>query len=127
MRKLLLLTILIVGSSVYAQEESSEEYNKWSIEAGVGMPIIGTTFAEHYHYKNNTLGSYQLGVRHMMNNRFGLKMNFGYNTIDGTSYSAPFKSEFITGTLEGVANAGALRSEERRVGKECRSRWSRDQ
>lgn len=108
MRKLLLLTILIVGSSVYAQEESSEEYNKWSIEAGVGMPIIGTTFAEHYHYKNNTLGAYQLGVRHMMNNRFGLKMNFGYNTIDGTSYSAPFKSEYITGTLEGVANAGAL-------------------
>lgn len=108
MRKLLLLTILIVGSSVYAQEKSNEEYNKWSLEAGVGMPIIGTTFAEHYHYKNNTVGAYQFGVRHMMNNRFGLKMNFGYNTIDGTTYSAPFKSEFITGTLEGVANAGAL-------------------
>jgi|SRR5690554_484570 len=108
MRKLLLLTILIVGSSVYAQEKSNEEYNKWSLEAAAGMPIAGTNFAKHYSYKNNTFGSYQLGVRYMMNNYFGMKMNFGYNTMEGTSYSAPFKTEYITGTLEGVANMGAV-------------------
>lgn len=111
MRKLLLLTALIAGSCLYAQdtdEDKKDGYNKWSLEASVGMPIVGTNFAKDHHYKNNTVGSYQFGVRYMMNNRFGLKMNFGYNTLDNTVYSSPFKSEYITGTLEGVANMGAL-------------------
>ena len=36
-----------------------------------------------------------------------------YNAVSGSHYDDPEKLEIIT-----------LRSEERRVGKECRSRWS---
>jgi len=112
MRKILLLTALAVfttGPIMYAQEqERSDDYNKWSLEAGVGMPIVGTNFEPGYHYKNNVLGAYTFGVRKMFNNRFGARLNFGYHTMEANSYSLPFESNYVTGTLEGVANLGAL-------------------
>lgn len=111
MRKLLLLTTLIAGSYLYAQEqETSKEYNKWSLEASVGMPFAGTSnMAEgNYHYKNNTVGAYAFGVRKMFNNRFGARLNFGYHSLENTSYSLPFKSNYITASLEGVANMGPI-------------------
>ena len=56
-----------------------------------------------------------------------------YNAINGTSYMNPEELEIVT--LENAIYMGMkndlsfiidtnLRSEERRVGKECRSRWS---
>lgn len=109
MKKLLLLATLIAGSFLYAQEEEyTQEYNKWSLEASAGMPIVGTNFEANHHYKNNMLGAYTFGVRKMFNNRFGARLNFGYHTLESNSYSLPFKSNYVTGSLEGVANMGAL-------------------
>lgn len=108
MKKLLLLAALVGGSYLYAQEKNTEEYNKWSLEASAGMPIVGTNFSPNYHYKNNIVGAYTFGVRKMFNNRFGARLNFGYHTLEASSYSQPFESNYMTGTLEGVANLGSI-------------------
>ena len=48
-------------------------------------------------------------------------INIGYNTTETLILS----SGTVAGAIEGVLwNLPAMRSEERRVGKECRSRWS---
>lgn len=110
MKRLLLITALITGSFLYSQEYT-ENYNKWSIEASAGLPLADGSFAKNYHYKNNVLGAYTFGVRKMFNNRVGLKLNFGYHTLENTSYSesyAPFESNFATATLEGVANLSSV-------------------
>ena len=52
-----------------------------------------------------------------------------YYTTDGstpTTSSAVYSSAIVVGNGTTTINAMAVRSEERRVGKECRSRWSPD-
>ena len=45
-------------------------------------------------------------------------------TLDMKSRTEYIRKEFIGGIRQQISNYKRFRSEERRVGKECRSRWS---
>src|SRR5690554_2199544 len=44
----------------------------------------------------------------MMNNRFRVKLGFGYNMLENGDNSLPFKSDYFRASLEGVVNLTSL-------------------
>ncbi len=50
----------------------------------------------------------EFGVRYMLNEYFGLKMNFAYNQFKSPTDSKPFKTDEYRTSLLGVINAGRL-------------------
>ncbi len=113
MKKIILITFLFTTSLFFGQEESSLDYNKWSIELGAGLQKPGEPAAPGYHTDTPSFGQYSLGIRYMMNNKYGVRLGFGYNRFeDGDSgiqaKSLPFKSEYYRASLEGVANLKSI-------------------
>ncbi|WP_245946257.1 OmpA family protein [Marinirhabdus gelatinilytica] len=107
----LVLTALFATVALYAQEESEiqlNEYNKWSIELSGGLLKPSSPFADGYSV--NSIAPYQasLGVRYMMNEKFGVRANLGYASISEEDNSLPFETSYYRGTLEGVVNLGNL-------------------
>ena len=47
-----------------------------------------------------------------------------FNSQKKVTFKSALKEALDNGAVEGLAKGNARRSEERRVGKECRSRWS---
>ena len=85
---------------------NAQEYDKWSLDLGGGIHQIGAPISNGY--SENILGQGHLGVRYMFNERFGLRLDLGYNKFDANEFSQPFNSNFYRATLEGVINAGNL-------------------
>lgn len=118
MKKILLLTSFITASCLYAQEEapeiSGQDYNKWSIEVAGGLHKPVDPFAEgHWTDDAPSFGQFSVGTRYMMNNRFGMKLDFGMNMLkEGESkdqgMSPAFKTRYYRADLQGVANLGAI-------------------
>lgn len=111
MKKLLLLTALCAApllSQAQDTDISSAEtaYNKWSIELGGGLQKPSGSFADGYFTKGASPFQGSLGVRYMMNEKFGVRTTFGYNSLTEDDGSLPFEATYIRGTLEGVVNVG---------------------
>mgnify|MGYP003630651673 CR=1 FL=1 len=112
MKKILLCATIALGTlTMQAQEQEQEqelgqEYNRWSIEleAGVHKPAI--PFTPGYYVNTPDLWQGGLGVRYMFNEKFGAKLDFGYNSIESDENSQPFKSEYYRTSLQGVVNVG---------------------
>lgn len=85
-------------------------YNKWSIElhGGVNKPQRPMSIG----YSTSTPSPYvaDLGVRYMINNKFGLKADFGYNSFEGGSSSIDFETKYYRADIQGVANLGRIMS-----------------
>jgi OOP family OmpA-OmpF porin len=73
---------------------------------GAGIQQAGSTLSPGY----NTDGLFQtnLGFRYMFNERFGIRLDLGYNSFKATSESLPFKSNYYRASLEGVVNLGNI-------------------
>lgn len=109
MKKFLFLTVLISSSLLYAQEDDLDlDYNKWSIEVGGGFHKPTRPFATGYFTDTPSFGQFSLATRYMINNHFGLKLDFGYGTIKEGDNSLPFKSDYYRASLQGVANLGSI-------------------
>ena len=118
MKKILLLTSLITASCLYAQDDAPElgdqDYNKWSIELAGGFHKPAEPFAIGYWTDDApNLGQFSLGARYMMNNNFGLKLDFGMNIAkEGKSrdhgMSPEFKTHYYRGDIQGVVNLWSL-------------------
>lgn len=119
MKKILLLTLVLIAFTFnnYAQEDSSDDYNKFSIEAMVGSNKPDANFADGYFSVNdgtymnfNSLSHFNLGVRYMFNEKFGLKFGGSYDVIkpqksqNAMNSSLPFESRQYKFGLEGVMN-----------------------
>lgn len=109
MKKLLFSTAILASTFLSAQEDISDfDYNKWSVELGAGVHKPTLPFADGYYTDTPSFGQFSLGTRYMINNRFGLKLDFGYSTIKEGDNSLPFKSNYYRGSLQGVANLGSI-------------------
>lgn len=112
MKKVLLGLFLlgITTSITYAQEQEAvaSNYNKWSIELAGGIHKPTRQFATNYYTQTPSFGQASLGVRYMFNNKFGLKLDAGYANIEGADNSLEFKTVNYRGSLQGVANLGAI-------------------
>ncbi len=89
------------------------KYNKWSVDLSIG----GTNAVEPYSpgYWSNTVDLVHTsgGVRYMFNNKFGLKLDGGYDLITNDNIgqngnSLPFKTNYYRTSIQGVLDIGRV-------------------
>ena len=112
MKKLIFtLALASAFTAVNAQNEtknenSTEAYNKWSVEVagGVSKPLnrLGSSFGFV------TPVTVDLGLRYMINNKFGIKGDLGYNTLQEKDGTPEFNSRYYRGDIQAVANLGRI-------------------
>ncbi|WP_343704992.1 OmpA family protein [Flavobacterium sp.] len=102
------LAFALALTGVHAQTESNNAYNKWSIDLGAGFNKPQRPFSDGY--STNTVSPWtgDLGVRYMLNNKFGLKADFGYNSFTAKGSSIDFDSRYYRVDLQAVANLGRI-------------------
>lgn len=125
-KTLILIALITLGNKVTAQEEkiSKEEtlkekglFNRWSIEVNAGQNKAIRPYSTGYYSSDPTnyfnfsgVDHYDLGVRYMFSNLFGLKLDGGYDIIESQSGSGslPFETKQYRLGLQGVANLGRI-------------------
>jgi len=101
---------IILGALIccFTFSVNSQEYNKWSLDLGAGVTEIINPLSPGYKTGSLSLGQASLGVRYMFNEKFGLRLDVGYNEFKEGENSLPFKSNYYRTSLEGVVNAGNI-------------------
>lgn len=114
MKKITLLTLVLFLFTIMvnAQENTADtpftEYNKWSIDVAAGLSNSSTPFTAGYNSGDFEDMVYNVSVRYMLNEKFGLRLGGMYSQIDDADNSLPFSTNMLTFTGEGVINLGAL-------------------
>ncbi|MBK5210681.1 MAG: outer membrane beta-barrel protein, partial [Flavobacteriaceae bacterium] len=103
MRKIILSLILLGAISANAQEKN---YNQWSFEAEAGVHKPASSFSPGYYTATPSLWQGGLGLRYMMNERYGIKLDAGYNSIENHDDSQAFETKYFRTSLQGVVNLG---------------------
>ena len=85
---------------------SAQDYSPWSIDLGAGVQQIGSTITPGY--GASIFGQGNFGVRYMLNERFGFRLDLGYNSFSEVEGSPAFKSNYYRATLESVVNVGSF-------------------
>jgi len=106
MKKLTLLLSCLFATVVTNAQET--DYNHLSIEAGVNMSKAAQGFTKGY--DNSVTGSIggELGVRYMINEKFGFKLGGLYTKLTEDDNVPAFETTYYRGTLEGVVNVGNI-------------------
>ncbi len=100
--KIIFFGVLLV--SLNQNTNAQEDYNKWSIDLGAGMHTIGVPLTPGF--SASPLGQGNLGVRYMLNNRFGLRFDLGFSKFSETKGTPAFDANYYRASLEGVVNIG---------------------
>lgn len=119
MKKLsLLFGFMLIAFAAQAQDENSMDvdnatnnynnYNHWSLELQGGVTKPSRPMASGYSTDTPSFWQGDLGVRYMINDLFGFKLDFGYNHFESGSDSNNFESQIFRTSLQGVVNAGSL-------------------
>ncbi|MGB3773918.1 MAG: OmpA family protein [Leeuwenhoekiella sp.] len=87
---------------------SYDNYNRWSIDINAGVNKPSRPFAPGYFTSTPDFFHADAGVRYMINDRAGLKLDFGFDNFSDDENSLPFKSRMYRVSLQGVANAGNI-------------------
>ena len=103
MKKIIFSILLFGAITANAQEK---DYNQWSVEAEAGVHKVTTPFAPGYATATPSLWQGGLGVRYMINEKFGFKVDGGYNNISDSDDSQEFETEYYRASLQGVVNLG---------------------
>ncbi|PZR19369.1 MAG: flagellar motor protein MotB [Flavobacterium psychrophilum] len=115
MKKITLPLLLVCLSTAGLKAQDSQEteavgsdFNKWSIEVSGGANKPFRTFTPGYRTDRVNFFTVDLGTRYMFNNKFGLKLDFGYNKFENNDDSAEFESTYLRGDIQGVINLGRV-------------------
>ncbi|RTY93714.1 OmpA family protein [Flavobacterium sp. GT3R68] len=120
MRKIVLSAILAVFSvpTLFAQdvakdvevknENLGKGYNQWSIDINGGISKPTQPFTPDHFSDNTNLFHADLGARYMFNNKFGLKLDFGYDQFSAGDGSMEFDGQYFRTNIQGVANLGRI-------------------
>lgn len=109
MKKIIVLFVCsLFSTAVFAQEQP--DFNRWSVELQAGVHKPGRPFSSGYYTSTPAFFQGSLGVRYMLTNRFGLKLDAAYHNIeaDEDGGSLPFKSTYMRYSLQAVINAGDI-------------------
>ncbi|WP_276379475.1 OmpA family protein [Flavobacterium sp. H4147] len=111
MKKIVVTLAFALGlMNANAQTETStpSNFNKWSIELAGGVNKPQKPFSDNYFTRTPSPWVGDFGVRYMFNNKFGLKADFGYNSLTNKSNSLDFDSRYYRVDLQAVANLGRI-------------------
>ncbi|KRB59303.1 OmpA family protein [Flavobacterium sp. Root186] len=98
----------LTGVNAQTETNSSNNYNKWSIEFAGGVNKPQKPFSDGYFTSTPSPWVGDFGVRYMFNNKFGLKADFGYNSLTSKNNSLDFDSKYYRIDLQAVANLGRI-------------------
>lgn len=105
--KKLILSILSAGFLAFGA--NAQEFNKWSIEATTGFNKPMAPFTAGFLSPTLNLGHVDLGVRHMFNEKFGAKLDYGFGSFKEVDGNSPaFDTKYFRLNLQGVANVGRI-------------------
>ena len=103
-------TLSAQNETVETVETKGISFNQWSFElaGGFNKPQRPMTSG----YSTTLISPYvvDLGVRYMLNNKFGFKADFGYNSFQGKKESVDFDTKYYRVDVQGVANLGRIMS-----------------
>ncbi|MEJ6505811.1 MAG: SPOR domain-containing protein [Crocinitomicaceae bacterium] len=90
-----------------------EQNNKWSLDLGGGLTNAVKPYTENYFSNTYDLFHASGGVRYMFNNKYGIKLDAGYDRITNgevgdNAISLPFQTDYFRVSMQGVANLGRL-------------------
>lgn len=113
MKKKIFALALLAGFSVTnAQEKTTEAtvegFNKWSIEVNGGFNKPFTKFTSGFNTGAVSPFTANLGVRYMMNNKFGIRLAGEFDSYKDGGDSKAFESKMFRVGLEGVTNLGRI-------------------
>lgn len=103
-------TSMFIGLSAQSQMNSASEngFNKWSVEFSGGVNKPQRPLSTGYFTSTPSPYVADLGVRYMLNNKFGLKADIGLNSFRGKSNSLDIDTQYYRVNLQGVANLGRI-------------------
>jgi len=105
----LILLMSFITISSFAQENTEKsDFNKWSIDFGAGMNKAYRNFDAGYGSATPGFWSGTIGARYMINEYFGLRAGFGYDSFDENDDSKSFDSDEYNFDLQGVINMGRI-------------------
>ncbi|KAF2507448.1 OmpA family protein [Flavobacterium foetidum] len=111
-KNVVILASLLALTNLHAQEKNennhSDHYNKWSVEFAGGVNKPQRPMTGGYYTATPSPITADLGVRYMLNNKFGVKADFGYNSITNEGNSNDFDSKYYRADFQGVANLGRI-------------------
>jgi outer membrane protein OmpA-like peptidoglycan-associated protein len=111
---LLTLTFALALNTMSAQTETVEkkavDFNQWSFELAGGFNKPQRPITAGYSTSIVSPYTVDLGARYMFNNKFGLKADFGFNSLTGNDESIDFDTKYYRADLQGVANLGRIMS-----------------
>lgn len=109
MKKLILSTIMAGAMAIAA---NAQEFNKFSLEVGGGFNKPMAPLNRNFLSPTLNLGHIEFGARYMFNEKFGLKLDYGFGSVreaqGGDSQSLPFNTKYFRLNLQGVANIGRV-------------------
>lgn len=108
-----LLLVCLTSASLKAQDSQEmtadgQDFNKWSIEVSGGANKPFRTFTPGFRTDRVNFFTVDLGTRYMFNNKFGLKLDFGYNKFENNDETPEFESTYLRGDIQGVVNLGRV-------------------
>lgn len=109
MKKLILSTLMAGALGFGAQAQN--DFNKWSIDVNAGFNNAMAPMTPSYFSPNPlNIGSADIGVRYMFNEKFGAKLDYGFGSFSNESNSPSYSSNYYRVNLQGVANLGRIMS-----------------
>jgi OOP family OmpA-OmpF porin len=109
MKKIILSTIM---AGALAFGANAQEFDKWSLEVGGGFNKPMAPLGPDFLSPTLNLGHIEFGARYMFNEKFGLKLDYGFGSMreaqGNDSQSLPFDTKYFRMNLQGVANIGRI-------------------
>ncbi len=91
---------------------NAQEFDKWSLEVGGGFNKPMAPLGPDFLSPTLNLGHIEFGARYMFNEKFGLKLDYGFGSMreaqGNDSQSLPFDTKYFRMNLQGVANIGRI-------------------
>lgn len=105
--KKLILSTLMAGALAFSANAQSE-FDKWSLEVNGGFNKPMAPLTPGYLSPTLNLGHVDFGARYMFNEKFGLKLDYGFGSFKESDGEPSFDTKYYRLDLQGVANIGRI-------------------
>ncbi|MHA7131643.1 OmpA family protein [Algoriphagus namhaensis] len=104
MKKILLAACAVV---TFHFAEAQESFNKWSLEIGAGLNKPMGPLTPGYLSPTLNVGNVDFGVRYMLNENFGFKVDGGFGSFsEAKGVSPAFTTNYTRLDIQGIFNLG---------------------
>jgi OOP family OmpA-OmpF porin len=97
----------MAGALAFSANAQSE-FDKWSLEVNGGFNKPMAPLTPGYLSPTLNLGHVDFGARYMFNEKFGLKLDYGFGSFKEADGEASFNTKYYRLDLQGVANIGRI-------------------